>query len=138
LRILALLTLVALLAPVLPGQSIFSFQYDDEERRWSLSNGQIELTLRLTPDGQLRFGSLARPGREPWRASELVPISPIRLSFQEKATQTRPVQDVVFDANTSYRLIRHSVSKVERDGLRQTIELAESGGIAHFKLELIL
>ena len=100
--------------------------YDPEQKIWNLSNGLISASFQLTADGSFltrQFVDL-RSG-ESWKVLSDRPTSPIRLQTE---TDT-------FDASTKFDLMRQK-AELLRNGIRQTIVLADLLGRAQFTLVL--
>jgi alpha-galactosidase len=125
LRTAAVLGALLSMAPVASAQ--FSFEFDDSERRWTLTNGEVEAVFEHTPEGlfQFRRFTLLSTG-DTWAAPEGVPVSPIRIETGES----------VYDASTTFHLVSRSAEEVPRFGYRETIVLEDTGGSARIRVEL--
>jgi hypothetical protein len=121
----ALAAAVLLTAPVASAQ--FSFDFDDNERRWTLSNGEVEAVFEHTPEGlfQFRRFTLLNTG-DSWAAPEGIPVSPIRIETSE----------AVYGAVTPFHLVSRSAEEIPRSGYRETIVLEDLGGSARIHVEL--
>jgi hypothetical protein len=117
----------ALLSPAPVAESRFSFEFDADNRRWTLSNGDVEAVFDLTPEGSFRFRRFTNPASgDSWTALEGVPVSPIRIETNES----------YYDAGTSFRLLSQSAYEIARDGYRQTIALEDAGHSARIDIDL--
>ena len=117
------------LAGFLPGpvSAQFQFNFDNQQRIWTLSNGWIEAVFQLTPSDTFEFRSLRdlRSG-ETWQPPEQVRSSPIRLQ----------VDDKLWDGQTPFRLVSQQARAIARRGYRQTITLGDLQRLGYLQLEL--
>ena len=102
-------------------QSIF----DAERTTWTITNGWVYAILQLTPDGHFVSQELSDvQSGDRWTASASQPSAPIRFQAANE----------VFDAQTQYSLISHSVDTGTPTGIRQTIVLQNVKATAQFTL----
>ena len=101
--------------------------YDPDLNTWVLSNGLIQATFQLTPDGHFLAQSVYDlQNGDLWAASATHPSSPIHL---------RAGLDV-FDANRQYSLLDQYLSTASPSGTRQVIVLQDLAGAAQITLFL--
>jgi alpha-galactosidase len=107
-------------------QSRFDFAFDEEQRRWTLSNGVVEAVFELTPEGYFQFRRFGgADGGNLWAAPDGVPVSPIEIETSEG----------YYDGRTPFQLAARWSEEIPREGRRETIVL-EDAGSARIRVEL--
>ena len=105
-------------ACLLTAVSAFAAQsiYDPQQSRWTLNNGWIRASFRLTPEGYFLTQEIADlQSGDSWTASPNRPTSPVRLQ----------ADDDLFSASTPFQLLGQYTQTVMPAGVRQFIVLQD-------------
>ena len=103
--------------------------FDPTQNTWVLTNGWIQVNLKLAPDGHFAVQSIfdTRNG-DSWIASPSQPASPIHIQAGSE----------VFDGQRLYSLLDQYTTTAPPNGLRQVIQLQDIGNAAQFTLSFDL
>jgi alpha-galactosidase len=101
--------------------------FNSEQNIWTLTNGLVQATFQLTPDGHFLTQSIGNlQTGDLWNSARAQPSSLIH--FQAGAD--------LFDARKQYTLTDQSIQAVSPNGVRQVIVLTDNNGAAQVTVNI--